>query len=171
MSDIVITHLHGMLAIYTRNGDTELTQRALIDISDEERTARELVDIVDELSLRFGWRPRQLPVGRAAVAADGVVALERKREYNREYYQRTRSKAAKQKRAGHEEMAHRRAAIVGYVRDHPDATVSEITRALMPDVPHEVAVSSVRKSCEILAREGQLTRTRDQRIWLHRVLA
>ena len=67
MSDIIVTHRHGMLAIYTRNGTAELTQRAIVDVGDDDLQSRELIDIADELAHRFGWQQRQLPPARGQV--------------------------------------------------------------------------------------------------------
>ena len=72
-------------------------------------------------------------------------------------------------------MARRRDAIVEYVAQHPDCTAGEIATALGSEVGSDttpaVRLANVRKSMDILMRDGRIARGQsDGRLWLYRVV-
>ena len=128
MKALVVTHAESHLACFTQEPDGTLKQRALLDVGPFAPSATELATIGTEMAKRFGWMPNGT---RERLSLDGppIRALERAKQRN-PIKKSPQVNKGRSRNASAEEMQQRREAVVAYIKDHPNATVTETLTGL-----------------------------------------
>lgn len=188
MSTLIVTEREGTVIISVAAVDGATRQRAALDVEGTDLSHAELAEFAQDLSSRFRWNgtpaleppkadpPKSLPAApKAGALTKAERERERKRAYNREYYRRNHSTAAKAKSAPRKAAAPAppqggksprrsprdpaaaeafRQVMLADVREHPGTTSLEVaTRLSEPSASTTVYLRSL-MDAGLIRREG-----------------